>query len=408
MVDRGGKLLVDAHYANRLESYLRSFAHVTIACPQLHGTQNNLVEISCIPGHERTQVYLLPEPYREDRYFRHRSQVAKLIKAEIAQAELILIAPHSAFDWPTLAGLIALKLGRKYGMEADWDLQSVWRENIRAMPLGLQKVRHLLWLQGHSRPYRRLLRGSSLALLEGATVFDAYRELAPNPQQVLNVQITDDDRASSAELRAKQQSLRSVRPLRVAYTGRLVSMKGPEDWIFVLSDLDRRGIHFEATWLGDGPLAPSIRKMVREAGLGEKVFLPGAVPREEARKVVEQSDIFLFCHKTQESPRCLLEALALGTPIIGYDSLHARHLTAASGGSCLVRINDTATLVSTVERLAGDRAQLARMMADAHRSSMAFDRDEAVKRRIDLIKLHLEPLRSTSSKEVAKSPPPAG
>jgi glycosyltransferase involved in cell wall biosynthesis len=254
------------------------------------------------------------------------------------------------------------------------------------MPNGLRKLRQFLWLKGHSRPYRAIMRGSSLALLQGATVFEAYRNIAPNPQQVLNVQITDADRAPIPVLRAKQLRAMEGEPLRISYAGRMISMKGPQDWLNVLRHLERSGVAFEATWLGEGPLRPVTQKMLNEFELQQRVNLPGGVERDEVREVVERSDIFLFCHKTQESPRCLLEAIALGTPLVGYDSLHARNLIATNGGGRLVQIDDVGGLVSAIQELAGDRAQLAQMMADAHSSAMTFDRGKAISRRIELIK----------------------
>lgn len=386
-----GKLLIDEHFANNLRSYLRAFEHVTIACPSLLLPQANLVELGTLQGGERAVVHLLPEPYREDRYFRHRRWVLDLFAREIARADYITVSPHSAFDWSTVAGLMALKLGREYVMEADWDLQSVWRENIRAMPNGLRKVRQLLWLTAHTKPYHKLLRGSKLAMLQGATVFDAYHQVAPNPHQVLNVQITDADRIDLRALEAKQRRVLTGEPLRIVYAGRMISMKGPEDWLKVLAHLKAKRIPFKATWLGDGELRPTIECQVKSLNLEEDIQLAGSVSRGEVQSAVKESDLFLFCHKTQESPRCLLEALALGTPLVGYDSLYVRDLIASNGGGELVQVGQHSALLQIVEALSRDREKLAEMMAGAYQSATFFDRDRAIEERIALIKTHLSP-----------------
>ena len=49
-------------------------------------------------------------------------------------------------------------------------------------------------------------------------------------------------------------------------------------------------------------------------------------------------DVFMFCHVTPESPRCLIEALMSGLPLIGYDSEYAKDLVAEHGGGKFVQL----------------------------------------------------------------------
>nr|WP_314445852.1 glycosyltransferase [uncultured Sphingomonas sp.] len=384
-----GNVLLDEHYANNLRSYLNSFEHVVVASPAFETPQKNLIPLERVEGHERTTVHVLPLPYREDRYLRHRRKVRRLIDHEIAAADYVMVSPHSAFDWSTLAGIAALESGRRYGMEADWDLQAVWAGIIRDMPAGTRKLRQYVWLKLHTPSFMKVLEGSSLALLQGATVFNAYRGRAPNPHQVLNVQISDNDRIDVEVLAGKVKEVLTGSPLRIAYAGRMISMKGPIDWLSCLDRLHKHKVQFAATWLGDGDLRTAFNEIVRSFGLEDIVSLPGNVTRSQVRETVENSHLFLFCHKTQESPRCLLEALALGTPLVGYDSLHARNLTATRGGGVFVNMNDVDGLASAVVALNGDRPHLATLMRSAFASARTFDREAAIEERIILIKQYL-------------------
>ena len=60
----------------------------------------------------------------------------------------------------------------------------------------------------------------------------------------------------------------------------------------------------------------------------------------------------MFCHKTPESPRNLIEALVSGAPIVGYDSPFPRDLIAAHGGGVLTPLNDVNALVDSLASLA--------------------------------------------------------
>jgi hypothetical protein len=47
---------------------------------------------------------------------------------------------------------------------------------------------------------------------------------------------------------------------------------------------------------------------------------------------LRRAHVFVFTHVTPESPRCLLEALVSGSPIVGYKSAFAEEVTTGRGG----------------------------------------------------------------------------
>ena len=54
------------------------------------------------------------------------------------------------------------------------------------------------------------------------------------------------------------------------------------------------------------------------------------------------ADILMYAHISRESPRCLLEALRFGIPILGYESAFARDVIARHNGVVLVPCGDWA------------------------------------------------------------------
>jgi glycosyltransferase involved in cell wall biosynthesis len=99
--------------------------------------------------------------------------------------------------------------------------------------------------------------------------------------------------------------------------------------------------------------------------------------------------VFLFCHNTPESPRCLIEALIAGTPIVGYDSAYAADLIKEAGGGVLVPIGATARLAQSLTDLAKDRTTLAGLMTAARQDGLPFDDVTAFAHRSELIKRDL-------------------
>lgn len=383
-------LLVDEHFGNNLRSYLAEFERVTVACPAMVASAN-MIPLDEIAGSERCSMIVLPEPYREDRFYRNYLKVSRLLRAQIRAADYLLVSPHAAFDWSTLAARIALAMGCDYNMEGDWNLQNVVRAYIREMNFGVARLRRSLWHLVHTQYYLDSMRKSRLALLQGAAVFEAYKDIAPNPHKVFNVQVTPADRVSDEAFYRKIERVKYGAPLRIIYAGRAIAMKGPEDWQQCLQQSLASGLNATATWIGEGDMLTALRSSAETRGLSDTISYPGTVSRLEAFEKLRHADIFLFCHMTDESPRCLIEALTAGTPLVGYGSLYANDLVALRGGGEFVSLGDWRALGDRLIALDGDREKLASLMQAARSSSLLYDRDQAIEHRIDLMRRYLRP-----------------
>ena len=101
---------------------------------------------------------------------------------------------------------------------------------------------------------------------------------------------------------------------------------------------------------------------------------------------MRDAHVFLFCHKTPESPRCLIEALVSGTPIVGYASAYARDLVAGDGGGDFVDVSDVRGLADRLIALNGNRQILADLIADAAKSGLRFDEQTVYRYRAGLLR----------------------
>jgi glycosyltransferase involved in cell wall biosynthesis len=96
--------------------------------------------------------------------------------------------------------------------------------------------------------------------------------------------------------------------------GRLVPVKGLEFYLQAARlILDRRD---DVTFVivGDGPLGPELRTLAREYGIDGRIRFLGQ--RRDAHQMLELMDLFVLPSLSEGVPMVLLEALALGRPVV--------------------------------------------------------------------------------------------
>jgi hypothetical protein len=106
-------------------------------------------------------------------------------------------------------------------------------------------------------------------------------------------------------------------------------MKGPRLWVDTIEKVIRTASpgqpRVEAKWYGDGPMIEELHDLVSKRGLSAWISFPGNVSvRSEVLDICRAANLFVFCHPTPESPRCLIEALMCGLPILGFESAYAK------------------------------------------------------------------------------------
>lgn len=387
----GDRLRIDKDFSNNLTAYLANFDRVDVYCPDAgnRGSFPALVAPEEIAGHERASFHILPPAYREGHYLRHRQAVKRRLTEALGRSRYRLISPHAPLNWSSLAAEICVAKGWRFDFEGDWDLARTSRFIIAQLPFGPRKLYHRLRLELHLRRYRAQLRASTLTLVQGQDVYEAYKHIAPNIHSVLNIQITERERIAPAALEAKITEIASGRPLRLVYAGRASEMKGPLLWLETMRSMRDAGVRFDATWYGDGELMEAMRAFVDQHSLADVCSLPGTADKQTVMAAMQDADLFVFCHMGFESPRNLMEAVASGAPLCGFATPYSRSLVAPHGGGAFVERGDTAGLARTIQALDSDRDALIKLVRDCARSGRELDRDAAIMRRIELLRKYL-------------------
>ena len=393
LYEHEGETYLEDQACNGVRLWADNFEHVTFMFMAREATppQNYIPLDRAIRSHaDRVTIEKLPWAYRPDHFIGTLRHTEHRIAGLIGQAKYLNFGIGGCLfgDWGAVAARQAYRLGRPY---------SIWTDRVESqvvrLSAGKGPWRRRLQAHLYHRPMAALektvIRRAALGLFHGRETYDAYAPYCDNPHMVHDFHISKGDHLPGDAVTAKQETCQRG-PLKICYVGRLDPMKGPHDWVAVLEGLQERGVDFEAVWIGEGSEGAAVRARIAQSGLQARVSLPGfSSDRAEVLGVLRGSDVMLFCHKTPESPRCLIEALISACPIVGYDSAYPRDLIAQQGGGILTPLNDVAALTDTVAGLAADRDALAALIGRAAREGGIFDDVSVFRHRSDLIKSYL-------------------
>jgi glycosyltransferase involved in cell wall biosynthesis len=207
---------------------------------------------------------------------------------------------------------------------------------------------------------------------------------------VHNIHYNKNDQISQHKLHLKMNTILNSEELNITYSGRMSEMKGPIEWLTALNILKKHNVRFKAKWFGEGELKNDMLKHIKEFNLENSVELMGFVSDKNiVKEALQTSDIFMFCHKTQESPRNLIEALKSGCPIIGFESNYSNDLINKNEGGILVKDYCCDTLADKIINLYNDRHSLSFLMKKAYDDGLLYSDDIVFQHRSELIKKYL-------------------
>lgn len=121
--------------------------------------------------------------------------------------------------------------------------------------------------------------------------------------------------------------------------------------------LERRDAHLALA--GTGPLLEPMRRLAADLGIAERTHFLGY--RRDIPALLRAATALILPSQQEGLPRSILEALALGVPVIGADIRGVRDLL-AEGAGLLVPVGDVAGLTRAMRRMIDDR-EAARAMA---------------------------------------------
>ncbi|HEY0058559.1 MAG TPA: glycosyltransferase, partial [Flavisolibacter sp.] len=166
--------------------------------------------------------------------------------------------------------------------------------------------------------------------------------------------------------------------IHILSVGRLVEKKGTVYLLQAVKQL-KKSYGIKCSIVGEGPLLPVLKDFIRQHQLEENVHLYGALEQEKIKPLYEAADLFVLpCKKTVDGdrdglPNVLMEALAVGVPVISTALSAVPELIENEVTGLLVPQEDAGSIAEAVMRLMNDPTLYQDIVANGWKKIKKFD-----------------------------------
>ncbi len=158
-----------------------------------------------------------------------------------------------------------------------------------------------------------------------------------------------------------------VREKKIVSVGRMDANKNHEMQLRAFARLKDKYPEYTLVIYGDGELRSYIEETAEELGIAKRVFLPGVV--QDVAERIGQASLFLLTSYSEGVSNALIEALALGLPVIATDvpSGGTEELMKDGVNGLIIPAGEQAALTRAMDRLLGDPAYAQQLGREAAR-----------------------------------------
>jgi len=157
----------------------------------------------------------------------------------------------------------------------------------------------------------------------------------------------------------------------LVFAGRLGPQKAVGVLLAALADVD--GVSLVVA--GDGPERTALERRAAELGLDGRVRFVGSVPRETVLRLFRAADASVLPSAWENFPHTVVEALAVGCPVIATSVGGVPEVVRDGENGLLVAPNDAAALGEAIERFFTDASLRERLTAAAPASVAGYSEE---------------------------------
>ena len=212
------------------------------------------------------------------------------------------------------------------------------------------------WLN-RFRGLHKLMPGYRSTRKHASAIVVASRITSAQFEEQAKRRVFVPENAVDPEKFAPREYLCDDGPVRIAFVGRLVALKGVDMLFEACEDLLGEG-KVELDIIGDGPERGRLEAWVKERELGSAVHFPGWIEHSDLQERVKRSSIFAFPSVREFGGGAVLEAMAVGLVPVVIDYGGPGDLV-PEGAGIAVPLGDRAQVVegfrTAITDLVGDR-----------------------------------------------------
>lgn len=352
-----------------LRRELQALGHgVTLVVPAYDMHETAQADILRVPGR---RVLLDPE----DRMMSARA--LRQLPEALAGQHFDLVHIHTPF----FAHYTGLRLAREFNVPCVETYHTFFEEYLYHYVPFLPKAAMRYLARYFSRKQCRQVDGlvlPSIAMDEALTRYgvQAFSKIIPT-----GIELADFSACDGAAFR-RQHGIASERPV-VVYVGRVAFEKNIGFLLIMMAELRHSLPDALLVIAGEGPAEPRLKREVAALGLAYNVLFVGYLERgTELPACYCAGDAFVFASRTETQGLVLLEAMALGVPVVSTAVMGTRDILAAGRG-CRVAEDDPKAFAATLREVLTDTALRARLSSEAKQHAQDWSAPQMARQMLD-------------------------
>jgi len=234
---------------------------------------------------------------------------------EIRKFKPDVIHLHTPFG----VGIEAILAGKLFGIPIVGTHHTFFDHYLRYVYLDFEKVKKLTWHMTMAF-YNRcdLILSPSRSLLEALKIGKLKR-----PSEVV-VNFIDTEFFHPVANDAERKEIKSGLGIKgdlLVYMGRVSYEKSIDQVIRALAIVIQKKPDLTLLIVGDGPDKENLKNLAVKLGIEKHIIFYGFAHGEMLLKTLQAGDVFITASKSENMPLSVMQAMSVGLPIIGVDSL---------------------------------------------------------------------------------------
>lgn len=272
--------------------------------------------------------------------------------------EVHTLTMNGRFDWRVVEQLTELIQRRKIGVIHTHGYKSDIIGYIAARKTGIRCVS-----TPHGYPTKSGLK-MSLFIKAGLFALKRFDAIAPLSPELMNDMKRFKIPKHKVHFIENGVDLTELQPYRkpmnadehtvvdaphLGYVGQLIPRKGIHSMLTMFEQLWQRYPKAQLTLVGDGEERSELEAYAKMLNSRENIHFVGF--RSDRLVLVKDFDVFVMTSSLEGIPRCLMEAMAIGTPVVAYDIPGVNELVHDSETGLLAPLGDTESLTRQIIKL---------------------------------------------------------
>lgn len=148
-----------------------------------------------------------------------------------------------------------------------------------------------------------------------------------------------------------KESYKGKRKKEIVSVGRLFEQKNHKLLINAFSEITDKFPDYKLIIYGEGNERSNLEKLIKEKKLENKVFLPGLI--DNVKNKIYDASLFVLSSDYEGMPNALMEAMALGLPVISTDCPCGgpKFLIKNNVNGILVEVNNVSEMKAAIEKI---------------------------------------------------------